>query len=172
MTAHVHSLITALCVAALAAGCGGGGDAPTAPPPARTTLTFDLGYIEVIEDCDGIEGDGDFLFDVWIYSRALTNDHVYSQSINLGPGGRTPVLGRRSYAVDALDGLEIHVEFQAVELDKSIIGEEYNDERLAIAVTRSTYRFINGAWSNLGPRSISLGSSGCRVKLYWSAEAA
>jgi hypothetical protein len=34
------------------------------------------------------------------------------------------------------------------------------------------YRFINGAWSNLGPRSSSLGSSGCQVKLYWSAEAA
>lgn len=170
MNSSMCARIAVLCLTVLAAGCGGGGgDAPTAPAPARTTLTLDLGSIEVIEDCDGIEGDGDFLFDVWVHSTGVMNDHVYSQTVNMGPG-KTPVLGRRSYKVNAIDGVAIHVEFQAVELDKSIIGEEWRDDRLAIAVTRYTHRFSNGAWSNLGPQSITLGSAGCQVRLSWSAE--
>jgi hypothetical protein len=163
--------MAALCLATLAAGCGGGGgDAPTAPAPARTTLTIDLGSIEVIEDCDGVEGDGDFMFDVWVWSNGIMNDHVYSQTVNMGPG-KTPVLGGQSYSVNAIDGVEINVEFQAVELDRSIIGEVWRDDRLAIAVTRYTHRFSNGGWSNLGPQSLTLGSSGCRVRLHWSARA-
>lgn len=174
MNSFIRSYLALLCLAGYAAGCSGGGDAPTAPGPTlpRTTLTLDLGYIEVIEDCDGIEGDGDFLLDVWVDSRLTPNDHVYSSgSISLGPGGRTPVVGRRSYTVDAIDGLEFTVDFQAVELDKSIIGEVYRDDRLAIAVTQYRHRFSNGAWSGLGSRKLSLGSAGCRIDFSWSASA-
>lgn len=170
MTRHVQPLIALLSFAALAAGCGGGGDAaPTAPEPARTTLELHIGYIEVIEDCDGIEGDGDFEFDVWIYTSEATKDHIFSQTINLPPGGRTLELGFWSYTVDAVDGATIDVEFQAVELDKSISGEVYADERLAISLTGSQHRFSNGAWSNLGSRYLSLGGPGCLVRLYLEA---
>ena len=175
MISHVHSLITGLCLAALAAGCGGGGGggAPTAPPPApaRTTLILDYEYVEVIEDCDGIEGDGDFHFGVVAHSTEFPIDAAFSEDIRLGPGGKTRAIGRRSYTIDAVDGKYIGVEFSAWEEDKSIFGDVYNDDRLDFESAEVLHEFSNGAWSNLGPQSLTLGSSGCRVRLHWSAGA-
>lgn len=163
---------TAFCLAALAGGCGGGGvDTATDPTPARTTLTLDFAYVEVIEDCDGIEGNGDFHFGVAVHSTEFPIDVVYSEDTSLGPGGKSRVLGRRSYTVDATDGTVIHIEFSATELDKSVFGEEYNDERLDHASAEVDHAFRNGVWSNRGPQSITLGSAGCRVRVYWSADA-
>ena len=93
MRLHSSVLRATLCLAALTVGCGGdGGDAPTspAPAPARTTLTLNLQFVEVIEDCDGIEGDGDFKLSVLVYSNIFPTDLIYRQTVNLGPGGRTP----------------------------------------------------------------------------------
>ena len=174
MRLHSSVLRATLCLAALTVGCGGdGGDAPTspAPAPARTTLTLNLQFVEVIEDCDGIEGDGDFKLSVLVYSNIFPTDLIYRQTVNLGPGGRTPVLGKRSYTVPAVDSVAIYVELQATELDKSITGEEYNDDRLDFAIAVLTHRYIDGVWSYLGPRELTLGSAGCRVRLYWSAAA-
>jgi hypothetical protein len=168
---QVRALI-ALCLAALAAGCGGGGAAaPTAAPPALATLILDFSYVEVIEDCDGIEGDGDFHFGVATASTEFPIDVVYSEDISLGPGGKSRVLGRRSYTIDAINGKLIHVEFNAAEFDETIFGDVYDDERLDHTSARVDHVFRNGTWSNLGPQSITLGGSGCRVRLYWSAEA-
>ncbi len=164
--------MVALGLAVLVAACGGSSVGPSAPDPtpATTTLTLDFAQIEVLEDCDGIEGDGEFHFGVATSSLQSPIDVLYSKDVVLGPGGKSGVLGRRSYQLDAIEGTVMDVEFSATELDRNILGEEYSDTRLDHAVAYVYHTYRNGHWSNLGPQSITLGSDGCRVRLYWTAE--
>ena len=62
------------------------------------------------------------------------------------------------------------VEFRATEWDEQIVlippstrwvRDDSMDDRLG---TR-THTYVNGAWSNLGNNSITLGPSGCRLRL-------
>lgn len=171
MTVHARPLIAALCFAATA-GCGGGDSGPTDPTPEPVTLTLDFSYVEVLEDCDGVEGDGDFHFEVVVTPPGTgPSDVVYRESPALGPGGKSRVLGRRSYLIVPTDDASVHVSFRASELDQSLFGEVYGDERLddAYAFVRHDFNNDSETWSNLGPQSITHGSSGCRVRLYWSA---
>lgn len=176
MTPRARPLITLVSLAALAAGCGGGdgptGPAPNPESPSTSALTLDFAYVEVIEDCDGVEGDGDFQFDVRFGpGDPATTERVYGETVNLPPGGTTRVIGERSYEVTAVDGVELSVGFRATELDKTLLGAEYNDERLDGEFGSMRYVYSNGTWSNLGSRSITLGSSGCQVRLHWAARA-
>jgi hypothetical protein len=169
-TPHAHSLTRALCLAALAAACGSG-DGPTEPGPATTTtLTVNFASILAVRDCDGVEGEGDFEFEVR-FGRppAASGEVVYSRTINLDAGATTADLGTRSLTVEATDGVTAQVSFTATELDLSIVGQEYPDERLDAAFGSMQHVFSNGTWSNLGPQSISLGSGECRVRLDWTA---
>jgi hypothetical protein len=95
---------------------------------------------------------------------------VYRETVSLGPGGKSRTIGRRSYTLDALDDAEVFVSFRASEVDRNIFEHVYYDDRLEDAYAYLRHVFSNGAWSNLGPQSISLGSAGCQVRLSWSAE--
>ena len=173
MTHHDMLPIAALCLAVLATGCGGS-DSPTEPTPqptpaARTTLSISGAYIEVVDDCDGIEGDGDFVF--WVeYSPNGVSDVVFDQTINLPPGGKSRSITRWSHAFDPAGDPFMYVTFRATELDKSITGTEYADARLDGAIGSHRYRYVDGAWTSTGPRAITLGVPGCLVRLHWSAE--
>ena len=175
MAQNIRSIIAALSFAALAAGCGGG-DAPTAPTPTTTTLTLDFKYIEVLDDCDDFEGDGDFQFLLEVTrTDSAPKDRVYDAGINLGSGAKSPI-GRRSYTFDATKNWIVGVIFTASELDKSIFGVVYNDERLDEQKSAGGHNFVGGTWSGLGTQSLLLGSAevgqvGCRVKLHWTATA-
>lgn len=177
MTPRIPSLATALCIAILVSGCGGdGGDAPTSPTPTTTTLTLDFMYIEVLEDCDDLEGDGDFHFLIEV-SRTdpLGSVTVYDAVVNLGTGAKHPI-GRRSYTFDASKNVIVGVIFTAAELDRNIFGVEYNDERLDNIKGAGGHNYVGGTWSFLGEQSIFLASndenhSGCRVRLHWTATA-
>jgi len=157
----------------LVVACGGSSTGPSepAPAPATTTLILDFSQIEVLEDCDGIEGDGEFHFGVSTASLQFPIDLLYSGDVILGPGGTSRVLGRRTYTLDTIEGTVVDVEFAASELDRSIFNEVYNDARLDHAVAYGHHEFRNGRWTNLGPQSLTLGSDGCRVRLSWSADA-
>jgi hypothetical protein len=171
-TSPARSFTTALGLAALAvlaAGCGS--DGPTEPEPTpTTTLNIDFGSIVVVEDCDGAEGLGDFQFEVRFGGPpAGSGDVVYSQTINVTAGGRTPDLGSRSYTIDARDGASANVSLTATELDRSVFGVEYADERLDGRFGAVTHVYSGGSWSNPGDRSITLGSAECEVRLEYTA---
>jgi hypothetical protein len=165
--AHLQSLTTAFCLAALAAGCGdsptGTQEEPTTPP----TVSIDFGNIEVIEDCDGIEGAGDFAFEVRFGPGS--GRVIFNQSISLDDGGRTVDLGHQAHAVEDGGATSATVRFTATEWDKPIIGATYADDRLDHATTSSTHVYSNGTWSNLGTHTMTLGISGCRVRLSYTA---
>ncbi len=174
MTASIRPPLAALCLALLAIGCGGGGGGPTDPTPTFTTLTLDFSYVQVIEDCDGVEGDGDFHFTVSVSPPGIgPSEVVYRESPTFGPGAKSDVIGRRTYRIESTADAAVQVSFLASEVDKSIFGAVYNDERLdeAYSYVYHSYDQATGTWSNLGPQSITLGSSGCRVVLYWTATA-
>jgi hypothetical protein len=167
------TLIATLCAGAIVTGCGGGGDGPSAPAvPAMITLNLDFTYIEVEEDCDGIEGDGDFEFRVQTYRLPTdTAEIVYHKSVNLGPGGYSEWIGRRSYTFPATETEQRTVWFGASEMDKDVFGWTYTDSRLSYASGTLEYSYANGTWNTLGVQSIALGSDGCRVTLRWTASA-
>lgn len=169
MTPTVRLISAVLCFAALAAGCSGGGGAPTEPAAALVTLTISGGYIEVVEDCDGIEGDGDFAF-VVEYGESSASDVVLDETINLGPGGKSRTIARWTRSFDQASDPFILVTFRATELDRSVTSIEYADARLDNATESIGYRVRDGAWTGLGPQSITLGGPGCLVRLHWSAE--
>lgn len=177
MGPRVPALVIPLSAILLATACGGGGgDAPTSPSPSpapgSATLTLDFANVEVLEDCDGIEGDGDFSFEVLVTPGWSGREVVvYREIINLGPGGRSRALGRQTFTTRIGNLAEVLVSFRATELDRDIFGSEYNDERLsnASAFVDHVLPAAGGAWSNLGAQSITLGSPGCRVRLNWTA---
>jgi len=171
VTSHLHRITTALLLTALAAGCGSS-DAPTAPEsaPERTTLTLAFAHVEVLEDCDGIEGDGDFQFQVFSGLRPLA-DLVYNESISLAPGAKTWILDRRSYTFDKTEGVDVIVNFAAWEWDRDIFGNVYADERLSGESGEVSHLLSNREWSRRGTQSTTLGSSGCLVRLFWTATA-
>lgn len=141
------------------------------PPAATTTLQLDFTNIEAIEDCDGIEGDGDFRFDVATSVSAGGGGKIYGTTTTLGNGGKTNSLGRKTYTVPATDGQQVTVEFVASEQDKSVFQVTYNDDRLDGARRTLEHKFNDGEWTNLGPKSILLGSGSCRVRLNYIANA-
>ncbi len=169
-------LLLALLALVGVAGCGGG-KGPTDATPTTVTLTLDFGAVTVIEDCDGIEGDGDFQFEVDVnVTGNPTTDVVYKRNVTLGPGGSTAIIGRHTYTIDLDAGApgvfpQVSVWFRAVEFDKNILGQTYNDSRLdndghGIA---HTYNSDLKQWLDLGNESITLGEPGCLVRLNYTA---
>ena len=173
----VRSLAPALCLAALASGCGADSTTEPDPEPTLVTVHLDIAEIEVIEDCDGPEGDGDFHFVVTTSMNYLgpnqipystSTDVVYDARVNLGPGAKTRTIGRTSYTVEPVNWMFAEVRFKASEWDRDIFNYEYTDERLVPSLKTYPYTYRNG-WGTGGHQFITLGSEGCRVRLSWIA---
>jgi hypothetical protein len=179
VTLRRKSLAMMICLAALASGCSEGGAGLTEPEPEpeanpeterrlqRSTLILDFAHIEVVEDCDGIEGDGDFDFVVRTEVEGGSTNVLYDANPTLGPGARTPTIGRRTYTV--VQGTVVYVHFEASEWDRDIFGNVYRDSRLSQRQSYTGHFFLDGDWTHLGPRSITLGTVGCMVRLHWTA---
>jgi hypothetical protein len=140
-----------------------------APGPTVTALQIDFNYVEVIRDCDGIEGDGDFTFVVVASPSFGGASTVLNRSETLGPGGRTAAIGRRTWQTEATSGKQLTVELRASERDTDIFGRRYNDSRMDNIARTLAHTFNGKSWSNLGPKTITVGSGDCQVRLHYTA---
>lgn len=179
---RVNYFLSLIFASALLTACGTSDatspdDMPDPGPATAAKLQVDFSYIEVVTDCDGVEGDGDFQFEV--FTQVIEADGsdgegagtVLKSSHNLGDGGRTASIGRRIYTVTRQSGSQVWVHFKATELDRDIFGSTFSDSRLNGANNVIKHVFDGSTWSNVGPRTITLGSSGCVVRMLYTANA-
>jgi hypothetical protein len=175
MRRNLLAMLWTTSAAVLIAACAGGADSATGvtppPPPPVTSATLRLTFtaIEAIEDCDGIEGKGDFDFNVFATRSNGDVDRVYAAAKTLGRGERTGTLGEHMYKVQIGTAAAVKVQFRATEFDKTVFGKKFADKRLDDASGSVEHKWDGHAWSSLGQRTITLGSGNCRVRLIYSA---
>ncbi|MEO0557482.1 MAG: hypothetical protein AAF170_04780 [Bacteroidota bacterium] len=145
------------------------------PEPRIVTLRIAMDRIYVEGDCDvaGINNAGEFEFDVTEDVRAMSQ---YSRTVYRGmpklTHGKEVLLGQysRSYEI-AEDRIgNVTIGFEASEWDTNFGGSNIRDRDMSERTGRASHRFSNGTWSNLGRKTIRLGSkSSCRVELRYTA---
>jgi hypothetical protein len=167
------ALATLLTAAALVAACGGGGADASTGPAADNQLVVELDWIDVIQDCDGIEGKGDFTFTLYAQQKNQPDVQIYKGSPTVGAGERFPLARVHTFVVPASDGDSyVNVGFEATEWDKNIFGTVYADSRLDDVREFVQHKLTNGTWSRLGTQTITLGTgtpNDCNVKLTYKA---
>lgn len=141
------------------------------------TIDIFLSNFTPITDCDGIEGDGEFNFDVYIQNRGGGNLHHYTKSITSGEQSN-PINKTYQIKMEKALGQKFTVKFVCTETDKSIFGVVYSDDRMNAREGAITYEFnSSGGWGVAGTGAalpsgatqiITLGSDNCQVKLTYN----
>lgn len=160
--------------AVVVAACGGDGmvqppEPDPDPEPQVTRLVLDFNYIEVVRDCDGIEGDGEFTFRVLANRSFGSTSTVYNRTHQLGDGARTGAIGRLTTTTEAVSGKQVTVELRASEEDHNIFVGTYNDDRMNNTSRTLSHSFNGNRWTRLGPNTISVGSGDCLARLHYTA---
>jgi hypothetical protein len=128
----------------------------------------DLSHIEVIEDCDGItSGRGEFAFYVEVRVPGDVLEWRPTRELGNGESVLWPQGPHRFDDVREEPGVTIVVMFEATEFD----GDP--DPRMSHRRATVTFNWTaGGGWSPAaGPaRQITLGSSGCTVRLYYAID--
>jgi hypothetical protein len=170
MRPNLPAVLWTMSAAVLIAACAGA-DSATGVTQRGTTAMLQLTFtgIEVIEDCDGIEGKGDFKFSIEASRDNRPVNHVYAASKTLGRGETARSLGQLTDTVQVGDSATVAVLFVATELDKTVLGKVFADSRLDGASGSVVHRYDGSTWSALGQRIITLGSGTCRVRLMYTA---
>lgn len=153
------TILAAIAATALLAGCGS--DSPTAPDPVmnlRTTVT--VTRVEVIKDCDGIEGRGEFYFYRYVGGTGIgwTRNLSTGQSDNVN---WTKTMLQRDYTGE---GHPFYVEFRCTEYDQNILGDVYPDSDMNDRRGAANYVMRPDlAETNY----ITLGTDRCKVRLHY-----
>lgn len=84
--------------------------------------------------------------------------------------------GERTFRLPGEHGRFVRVEFRATEWDEQIVIfppsiRWVRDDSMNNRLGTRTHDYSNGSWSSLGNNSITLGSSGCRVRLDYQVSA-
>ena len=140
------------------------------------TIDIFLDKFNVVKDCDGIEGNGEFQYDVYVRDINGKNIHHYSKSINTGEGANSI---NKTYKIklEKKIGAKFTVAFYCSEWDKPLIGASYRDSRMNSEYGADTFEFNSSAqWGLAGTgggsssiiESIALGSGNCKVRLNYN----
>ena len=151
---------------------------PEPEPEVRmVTLRIAMDRIYVEGDCDvaGINNAGEFEFDVTEDVRVSSSykRHVYHGTPKLTHGNHKGLSHlSRSYEIAEDRVGNVTIGFEASEWDKNFGGSDIRDQDMSERTGSASHRFSNGTWSNLGRKTIRLGSkSSCRVELRYTASA-
>lgn len=136
------------------------------------TISIYLGNFSVIKDCDGIEGAGEFKFNVQFldennhalastYTKSLTVNDPYNYLINL----------TRTFTLPRTVGKKFVIKLTCYETDKSVFGAVYYDDRMNGATKSGIFSYQeNGSWTGAattGALEIGKGTD-CDVQLHYS----
>jgi thiol-activated cytolysin len=139
---------------------------------ASMEVTLNLSNISVPGDCDGIEGDGEFDWAIWILDASGKTISSTSGSDTV-PSGSTMNVGKKQhvFTLAASEGQKFTVRFRCSEWDRNILGQTYRDSRMDNATAEYTHVYRNGAW-NAKSKTLVLGStSDCKVSEAYSFSA-
>lgn len=146
------------------------------PQPRMVTLNIALDRIYIEGDCDvaGINNAGEFEFDVTEDVQTMvsySNRSIYHGTPKLVHGNHVGLSSRsRSFEIEEDRVGFVTLGFEATEWDKDFAGGDLADADMKGRSGSVSHRFRNGAWSNLGRKTIRLGSkSSCRVELRYTA---
>ena len=142
----------------------------TGPTADIITVTLDRYVTEA--DCDGIEGDGDFVLGYEVFGegkKQLSGGGSYALADN-NPNKKFARINRSAqFVAQRLVGNEFSITFESTEWDQPLIGSAYPDDRMANLVGTSEHRFLSGGWSNIsGTRRITNGSGNCQIQLEYT----
>lgn len=118
---------------------------------------------QAINDCDGIEGDGDFKFLARVMNK---NDAQYGASrvereMTLGDGAYENVLHEFVFDVERKAGEQFTIVFTGSERDQDILGASWNDDRMDQATGKKVhiYNPATNSWSNTDRQRTGLGGT-------------
>lgn len=152
--------LAAITVAVVLTGCGSD-RSPTSPDPVmnlRTQVT--VTSVEVIKDCDGIEGSGEFYF----YRQVGGTGIGWTRNLSSGQSdvvNWTVTMLQRGYTGE---GHSFSVEFRCTEYDQNILGKIYPDSDMDDRRGVANYVMSPDlAETNY----ITLGTDRCKVRLHY-----
>ena len=95
---------------------------------------------------------------------------------NLGAGESANLNANGSFVLEGRTGEFLRVQFNATEWDEQIVLippsiRWVRDSRLSDESTSRTHGFANGAFSGLGPNTLTLGNSSCGIRLSYTLTA-
>ena len=145
------------------------------PKPQMVTLNIAMDRIYIEGDCDvaGVNNAGEFEFDVTedVSATSTYTRNVYHGTPRLVHGKHVSLSSRsRDYEIADDRVGNVTIGFEATEWDKNFGGSDIPDLDMKGRSGSVSHRFSNGTWSNLGRKTIRLGSkSSCRVELRYTA---
>ncbi len=158
--------------------------------PAQFRVTVALQSITALSTCDDFtQGltQGEFAYQVKVVdptgataTLAETNDYpgdpAAPRGENLSQGESVNLSTSRAYTMSGTTGQSLRVEFRATEWDSQIVifppsTRAVHDSDMDNRLGTRTHSYSNGTWTNTGPGSITLGASGCQIRLNYSVTA-
>jgi hypothetical protein len=140
-------------------------------------VTLTVQRIECLGDCEGVtQGQGDFSYRTELTTNssaarvvaATSNYPSPNNVIRLAEGASVTINRTVEFEMRDSAGAVVSLSFSATEWDE-VLGSPHHDSRLndRSATARFEYQ-ANQDWLAEGPRQITLGETGCRLRLHYT----
>lgn len=152
------SVIFALFIIFSYTGCSEDPTSPGETVQADNDIDIRIGSFKAIKDCDGIEGSGEFSFEVHILDKNGDKISSYSKgNITLSSGSSISINKTLSVKLKRETGSRFTVRFICNEWDKNIFGKVYKDSRMSSKTVSFTHEYNSGGnWNDItGKRKLT-----------------
>lgn len=158
--------------------------------PVRFRVGVRLTGVTALDTCDDFTQDltnGEFAFQVrtvradgstttMVETAGYPGNANNPSGVTLGRNGTRTLTDVANFTLDGAAGQFVRVEFRATEWDEQIVVFPPSirwvpDDSMNNRLGTRTHAYSNGNFSNLGPNSITLGASGCQIRLNYDVTA-